>query len=120
MLTPRLDDTDLRQRHRTGLRHRKQTARALAGIGNSRRSINKDAVGVPVVTIGVPTVVDSSTLVWDALDAAGVDTSSMPDSLREVLTSGRRFYVAPNDSDVLTEEMSTIIAEAINVMCRAV
>ena len=91
-----------------------------SGIGNSRRSIDKDAVGVPVVTIGVPTVVDSSTLVWDALDAAGVDTSSMPDSLREVLTSGRRFYVAPNDSDVLTEEMSTIIAEAINVMCRAV
>ena len=42
-----------------------------AGIGNMRAAIDRDTVGCPVLALGVPTVVDSATLVLDALEQAG-------------------------------------------------
>lgn len=88
-----------------------------SGIGNRRRALSRSTVGVPVVTVGVPTVVDSSTLVWDALEKASIDSASLPDSLREVLETGRSFFVAPKESDVVTREMARLIADAIDEMC---
>ncbi len=38
-----------------------------SGIGNSRKEISKDVLGVPVIAIGVPTVVDASTIVSDTI-----------------------------------------------------
>lgn len=38
-----------------------------SGIGNSRKEINKDTIGVPVIAIGVPTVVESSIIVNDTI-----------------------------------------------------
>ncbi len=89
-----------------------------SGIGNKRREITKSSVGIPVVTIGVPTVVDSSTLVYDALEAGGVDLANGAEELRAVLENGRSFFVTPKESDVVTKEMSRIISEAIDMMCR--
>ena len=43
-----------------------------SGIGNRRRAICQENVGRPVLALGVPTVVDSSTLVYDALSRAGI------------------------------------------------
>ena len=85
-----------------------------SGIGNRRRAIDRITTGVPVVTVGVPTVVDSSTLVWDALEAAGIDAGAMPDSLRDILESGHSFFVAPKESDVITTEMARLISDALN------
>lgn len=39
-----------------------------SGIGNNRLEISKDTMGIPVVAIGVPTVVMSSTIVYDTID----------------------------------------------------
>lgn len=89
-----------------------------SGIGNRRRAITKETVGVPVVTVGVPTIVDSSTLVYDALEKGGIDLGTQADALREVLEEGRSFFVTPKESDVVTEEMAQLIAEAIDRMCR--
>jgi len=83
-----------------------------SGIGNRRTAITKDSVGFPVIALGVPTVVDSSTLVYDALEEGGV--SEISPTLREVLENGRRFFVSPKESDVLVEEMSTLLAAAID------
>lgn len=38
-----------------------------SGIGNSRKEINKDIIGIPVIAIGVPTVVESSIIVNDTI-----------------------------------------------------
>lgn len=87
-----------------------------SGIGNRRRAITSETVGVPVVSVGVPTVVDSSTLVYDALEAGGVDLGAEDKgSLREVLENGRSFFVAPKESDVVTEEMARLLADALNM-----
>ena len=39
-----------------------------SGIGNNRLEISKDTMGIPVIAIGVPTVVMSSTIVYDTID----------------------------------------------------
>ena len=39
-----------------------------SGIGNNRKEISQDTVGIPVIAIGVPTVVESSILVSDTID----------------------------------------------------
>ena len=38
-----------------------------SGIGNKRKEISKDTLGVPVIAIGVPTVVDAASIVNDTI-----------------------------------------------------
>lgn len=83
-----------------------------SGIGNARKAICRETVGCPVIAVGVPTVVDSSTLVWDALDRAGI--RSVEGELRRVLENGRRFFVSPKESDVITERVSRLLADAVD------
>lgn len=83
-----------------------------SGIGNNRKAINKENVGVPVIALGVPTVVDSSTLVYDALRRAGIE--EVRPELRQVLENGRGFFVSPKESDVITERVSVLLAEAVD------
>ncbi len=89
-----------------------------SGIGNRRSPLTAEALGVPVVSVGVPTIVDSSTLVYDALEAGGVTLGPEADELRRVLEEGRSFFVAPKESDVVTEEMARLISDALDLLCR--
>lgn len=82
-----------------------------SGIGNMRRSICRDTVGVPVLAVGVPTVVDSSTLVYDALSKAGIEGIS--DELVRVLEEGRGFFVSPKESDIIMKKVAVLLARAI-------
>ncbi len=83
-----------------------------SGIGNKRKSIDRDTIGKPVLSLGVPTVVDSSTLVYDALQKAGIEEISP--ELRTVLNSGRDFFVSPKESDIITAEIAKLLSTAIN------
>ncbi len=88
-----------------------------SGIGNRRREINRTSIGVPVVAIGVPTVVDSSTLVYDALSKAGI--ADIDDPLKKVLENGRSFFVSLKESDVAVAESASLISSALNrAFCR--
>jgi spore protease len=71
-------------------------------------------MGVPVITIGVPTIVDSSTLVYDALQQGGFDTDNISNNLREVLENGRSFFVSLKESDLIISQMAELISEAVN------
>lgn len=83
-----------------------------SGIGNKRKKINAERLGVPVIAIGVPTVVDSSTLVCDALEQAGIENISR--SLRDVLENSRSFFVSLKENDVAVAQSASLIACAIN------
>lgn len=39
-----------------------------SGVGNRRKEISRDTLGIPVIGIGVPTVVESSTIVYDTIN----------------------------------------------------
>jgi spore protease len=41
-----------------------------AGVGNKRKALTKETLGVPVIAVGVPTVVDAATIVYDTLNLA--------------------------------------------------
>lgn len=82
-----------------------------AGIGNSRKEISRDTMGCPVISIGVPTVVDSATLVYDALEKAKI--KDVPNELEKVLSGGKSFFVSPKDSDIVVSSMSSLIASAL-------
>lgn len=83
-----------------------------SGVGNERKGITRETVGVPVIALGVPTVVDSSTLVWEALHRAGIEEVS--EELRKILENGRNFFVTPKECDRITEEVSSLLADAID------
>ena len=83
-----------------------------AGVGNPRNAIDRETLGVPVIVIGVPTVVDSSTLLYDALERA--DMQELPQKLIDILEGGRGYFVSPRECDTMTENVSRIIADAIN------
>ena len=85
-----------------------------SGIGNKRKAINKESIGYPVISIGVPTVVSSSTLIIDALEKAGV--SEIPEALIDVLRDGKSFFVAPRECDIIVESASDLIANALNIV----
>ena len=83
-----------------------------SGIGGRLRGICRETVGYPVIAVGVPTVVDSSTLVYDALEKAGIQ--NIDARLQEVLEGGKNFFVSPRDSDVIVEEISSLLSKGIN------
>ena len=83
-----------------------------SGIGNDRCALNKQGLGIPVIALGIPTVVDSSTLVYDALHQAGI--RQVDERLRSILENGKRFYVSPKEADLITGRTAQVVAHAIN------
>ncbi|MBQ7500980.1 MAG: GPR endopeptidase [Clostridia bacterium] len=83
-----------------------------SGIGNNRKRMTREDLGAPVIVIGVPTIVDSGTLVRDALTEAGIE--EIPESLSEVLDNGQNFFVTLKESDVAIESLSRIISSSLN------
>lgn len=81
-----------------------------SGVGNARAALNQESLGVPVVAIGVPTVVEAATLLSDLADEAG-----MP-SLDEQTLRGYagNLIVTPKDIDKTIEEIARVGAFAAN------
>lgn len=84
-----------------------------AGVGNFRLPMDHKTMGCPVLGVGVPTVVDSATLVYDALIQGGMN-APFPEGLTAVLENGRSFVVSPKDSDCITEITCRLLAKAID------
>lgn len=88
-----------------------------SGIGNRRKEISYATLGVPCISVGVPTVVDSSTLVYDALSKAGIE--QVDAKLTRVLENGKSFFVSLKESDIAIAEAARLIAESLNLaFCR--
>ncbi|MCQ2514676.1 MAG: GPR endopeptidase [Ruminococcus sp.] len=80
-----------------------------AGVGNHRTRINQDTIGVPVIAIGVPTVVDIQTLASDLLKNECSDKEQ-----KIIRPDNRDMIVIPREIDLLTERASRLIAFALN------
>lgn len=82
-----------------------------SGVGNHRHALNRETLGIPVIAIGVPTVVSSATLVYDALERSGLSASDP--SLVSILENGKSFFVSPKDCDILVELFAKLLSGAI-------
>ncbi len=82
-----------------------------AGMGNKRTGINEDTVGVKVIAIGVPTVIDATTIVRDVM----IDNTHCVDEIEKYIQEHRQnMIVTSTDIDMIIKEFSDIIAEGIN------
>lgn len=84
-----------------------------AGVGNRRVRIDAQTMGVPVIAVGVPTVVDALTLAFDLLE---IDNEKEGMALsKEVSPQGRSMVVTPKEIDLLIDRASRLISLSINM-----
>ncbi len=83
-----------------------------SGIGNKRRELTEKTLNVPVIVIGVPTVMDSSSLIYDTLIHSGKE--KIADELFDVLNNGRSFFVSPKDCDEMVKTASRVLSSSLN------
>ncbi len=76
-----------------------------SGVGNHRFALTRESLGIPVIAIGVPTVVDAATLAADLLDCP---EPQPPDNTEGLL-------VTPKDIDRQVKELSRVIGYGINL-----
>ena len=82
-----------------------------SGVGNARFALNAQTLGVPVIAVGVPTVVDAATLAADVLAQAG-RADLDPDALRG---AGDGLLVTPRDIDARVADLAKVIGYGINL-----
>lgn len=75
-----------------------------SGVGNARAAVNEETLGVPVISIGIPTVVDAETLVNDLTD----------DQKEISRKENKEMIITPREIDLVVERASKIIAVSIN------
>ena len=105
-----------------------------SGVGNHRHGLNKKSLGIPVISIGIPTVVDAATIVNDtmfnlidamsqskAFDILGDSLKELNDGekyelIRELLSPNlNAMFVTPKDIDESVKRLSYTISEGINI-----
>lgn len=75
-----------------------------SGVGNHRKGLNEETLGVPVIAIGVPTVVDAATIVYDVCQ----DVDKIPNGIAGM-------FVTPKNIDETVKNLSYTISEALNM-----
>ncbi|MSS64453.1 GPR endopeptidase [Velocimicrobium porci] len=90
-----------------------------SGVGNNRKALNKDSLGIPVIAIGVPTVVDADTIVEDRmesmLEGQGFSEQEIQSFLDELNAHAmKNMFVTPKNVDEAVSQISSILAEALN------
>lgn len=94
-----------------------------SGVGNSRFAITKDTLNVPVIVIGVPTVVGVPTIVDEAINFVidkhvndvDIEEFKKTNYMKEILENKKfDFMVTPKDIDDIISNLSTLIADSIN------
>lgn len=105
-----------------------------SGVGNNRKELSKKTLGVPVVSIGVPTVVDAATVANDSIEIminsikTHADENSQLKSAVNIFENENRYdlikevlkpyigelIVTPKEVDTIIDDASKIIANSIN------
>ncbi|NCC16045.1 MAG: GPR endopeptidase [Clostridia bacterium] len=106
-----------------------------AGVGNKRMMLNQETLGIPVIAIGVPTVVDAATLVNDTMDRIlgsmieqteqgstfyhmlqDLEQEEKYTMITEILDPyTENMFVTPKEVDAVIDRLSNIIANGINI-----
>lgn len=97
-----------------------------AGVGNTRKEISKNTMGIPVIAIGVPTLVEAATIVADSIELISnkfeefkdLQEASKEDKYRLIKAvlepSKFNLAVTPKEVDSLVDNMKLVIAHGIN------
>jgi len=83
-----------------------------SGVGNHRFTLSQESLGIPVIAVGVPTVVDGATLCADILEETG-QAELEPEALRHA--PGASLIVTPRDIDQRVRDMAKVIGNAVSL-----
>lgn len=89
-----------------------------SGVLNFRTGLNQESLGIPVIGIGVPTVVDAATIVHDAIAhlLESLEEAEMEEFLGELITPRlHSMFVTPKDVDETVKMLSYTISEGLNM-----
>ena len=75
-----------------------------SGVGNRRYALNEETLGVPVISIGVPTVVDADTFIYSMMEDAAPKCSR-----------GEGLFITPREIDSIVSHSAKLIAYGINL-----
>ena len=81
-----------------------------SGVGNHRAALDRESLGVPVFTVGVPTVVDGATLALDLLERAGHRGTDRGD-----LPGGEEFFVTPREVDQRVADLGKTLGYGVSL-----
>ena len=89
-----------------------------SGVGNHRDGLNADTLGIPVIGIGVPTVVDAATIVHDAMAhlLETLEEQEQKEFLEEMISPHlHSMFVTPKDVDETVKRLGYTISEGLNI-----
>lgn len=91
-----------------------------SGVGNHRNALTMESLGVPVIAIGVPTVVDAATIVGDALEKllsgdSEFDRMKYMGQHRAAFSELNNMYMTGKDIDAVVKRVSFTVSEGINL-----
>ncbi len=90
-----------------------------SGVGNHRDAMTKESLGVPVIAIGVPTVVDAATIVNDAIERIQKETKQKDLWIwgqgTGTLSELNNMYVTAKDIDATIKRLSYTVSEGLNM-----
>jgi spore protease len=84
-----------------------------SGIREPREALDASSVGVPVIAVGVPTMVSTAAVICDAWETTGAE--QLPDAPPSLLLEDS-LYVCPRDVDLGVARAAALIAEAVNLL----
>ncbi|MFT9056398.1 MAG: GPR endopeptidase, partial [Ethanoligenens sp.] len=87
-----------------------------SGVGNARFAVNQESLGVPVIALGVPTVVDAATLAVDLIEDAGfhADEAAREKIRHSACPNDTPMFVTPRFIDLIVEHAARLTGFAIN------
>ncbi len=77
-----------------------------SGVGNNRKELTEQLLGIPVIGLGVPTVVDARTL--------AAELTGREDAAEQVAPRGAQMMVTPREIDLIISRASRLVAMAVN------
>lgn len=90
-----------------------------SGVGNYRNAITKEHLGIPVIAVGIPTVVDAATIVADfctGLMENKQELEEMEETVRGMIPPKlNAMYVTSKDIDEAVNRLSYTISEGLNM-----
>ena len=88
-----------------------------SGVGNHRNEISKNTLGIPVIAIGVPTVVDAATIVRDTMEniISSLDKEDKYEIIQDIISPHLYgMFVTPKDIDESIEQIGITVAAGLN------
>lgn len=90
-----------------------------SGVGNHRNEISKETLGIPVIAIGVPTVVDAATIVRDTMEnlVSTLDDDNKYEMIQDLIAPHLYgMFVTPKDIDESIDRIGATIADGLNIL----